>query len=220
MPYHHEWRSVEKSSWHWYASNIDDISLGMHSCRCISRASLACPNIFKTAFRCARVRSLCAIGKAIDNSQPRVRRSGKCATMFVNNPRAHSRKPRLCGEPEAKWSLYHRLVYTRHRAKTQIRINISFWIFDNICLVRPANSNSATMLILTTIRRTALYLWRLINRLNAVGGYRDIHSTIERDRMKILRLPCYLRVTSRTMRNVKFHGIYLRLDTETICNPR
>jgi hypothetical protein len=100
-------------------------------------------NIFKTAFEGAYARTRYVLGKAIDNSQSRVRRSGKCATMFVNNSRAHSRMPRLCGEPEAKW-FNHRLVYIRRRAKAQIRINVSLWIFGSICFAGPADGNACS----------------------------------------------------------------------------
>lgn len=82
---------------------------------------------------CAR---LYAVGKAIDNSQSCVRGSRKCETMFVNNSRANSWQPRLCGKPEAKWPGPTTGIYPVYTvAQTSIRINIPFE-FDTICSPR------------------------------------------------------------------------------------
>lgn len=47
---------------------------------------------------------MCAVGKAIDNSQSCIRGSGKCETMFVNL-RANSREQRL-------WQTGSKVVYS------------------------------------------------------------------------------------------------------------
>lgn len=98
---------------------------------CMSRMYIlkGYPDIFKT-YPCTR---LYAVGKAIDNSQPCVRGSRKCETMFVNNSRANSWQPRLCGKPEAKWSGPTTGIYPIYPiAQTSIRINIPFE-FDTVC---------------------------------------------------------------------------------------
>lgn len=84
--------------------------------------------------------ALCAVGKAIDNSQPCVRGSRKCETMFVNNSRANSWEPRLCGKPEVKWSGPTTGTYPVYIvARTPMRINIPFE-FDILFVPRDKRS--------------------------------------------------------------------------------
>lgn len=111
----------------------------LYTCCCILRISLRYPDIFKTPSTCMCMHTwLYAIGKAIDNSQPCVRGSRKCETMFVNNSRANSWQQRLCGKPEAKWFEPTTGIYPVYSVvRTPIWINILFE-FDTICFARWA----------------------------------------------------------------------------------
>lgn len=120
---------------------------------------------------------LYAVGKAIDNSQPCVRRgrSGKCETMFVNNSRANSWQPRLCGKPEAKWSGPTTGIYPVYIVvQTPIWINILFE-YDTICFARWAIETCHDALTI----KIRLRLSYLVN-----DRYRDIYLTIEKNQIE------------------------------------
>lgn len=143
---------------------------------------------------CARARArahlhVYVVGKAIDNSQPCVRGSRKCETMFVNNWRANSWEPRLCGKPEAKWSGGRQPIYIRFvPSRAPIRINIPFE-FDTIFIPRDERSRG-TLQCVNNPREIGLHLSHSINdddRDNAISVWRLKRTGLKSDSIAISR---------------------------------